>query len=83
MQHSENIFLQIAQFMQDLVQDENVDKMKLSKSFVIGYYNNEKHSEIKTILNFQISDGKFLFTVNINKDKDGNIIMLNIKKDDL
>lgn len=79
----DNIILQTVQFLQNIVKNENVNQIKLANSFLSSLYTNEKHSEIKTVLNFQISDGEFLFTVNINKDKDGNIIMFNIKKDNL
>lgn len=80
---SENLILQTVQFLQNIVKNENVDQIKLAHSFISSIYTNEKHSEVKTVLNFQISDGDFLFSVNINKDEDGNILMFNIKKDDI
>lgn len=79
----ENIIRQTVQFLQDIVKNENVDKIKLANSFIGSMYTNEKYSDIKTVLNFQISDGNFIFTVNINKDEDGNIILFNIKKENI
>lgn len=79
----QDLILRISQFLREIIQDENVDLLKLVESFKKGIYVNTKYGKIKTILNFQISDEEFLFTVNINKDEYGNIVMFNIKKDDL
>lgn len=80
---SESIIKQTIEFLQDIVKDENIDEIILAESFVRSIYINEKHSKVKTVLNFQISDGNFVFAVNINKDEDGNIILFNMKKEDI
>lgn len=74
---------EIINFFKELLDDDNINYIKLSKSFQGGFYSNEKRNEPGTILNFQISDGEFVFSININKDKDNNITMFNIKKDSL
>lgn len=79
----ENIIRQTVEFLQEITKDENVDRIKLTNSFISSMYANDKHGDAKTVLNFQISDGTFVFTININKDEDGNIILFNIKKDDI
>lgn len=73
----------IIDFLKDVLDEKTINEIKLAKSFMKSYYNAEKHSKVSTVLNFQISDGDFFFSVNINKDKDGNVILFNIKKDTL
>lgn len=80
---SENIVRQIIQLLQEIIKEENVDHIRLANSFISCMYTNDKYSNIKTVLNFQISDGNFVFAVNINKDEDGNIILFNIKKENI
>lgn len=72
---------EINKLLSNFLQDETIDKLKLSESFMYSYYTKEKYSKPSTIINFQISDGNFLFSVNINKDNNGNIILFNIKKE--
>lgn len=80
---SERTIRHTIEFLQEILKDEHVNEIKLANSFISSLYTNEKFNEVKTSLVFQISDGDFLFTVNIKKDKDGNIIMFSIKKDDI
>lgn len=73
----------ILNFLKDILEEETVNEIKLAESFRKSYYNAEKHSKVVTVLNFQISDGDFLFSVNINKDENGKVVLFNIKKDTL
>ncbi|MCM1232631.1 MAG: hypothetical protein NC489_21100 [Ruminococcus flavefaciens] len=79
----ETIIMKTVEFLQNILDDENVNMLKAAESLICSIYVNEKYSKIKTIMNFQISDGEFFFSVNINKDQDGNIILFNVKKEDL
>lgn len=72
---------EISEILEFLLQDETFDKLKLSESFAYSYYATTKFSKPSKVMNFQISDENFLFSVNINKDDQGNIILINIKKE--
>lgn len=71
----------ISEILESFLQDETVNKLKLSESFAYSYHTNAKHSKTSRVMNFQISDENFLFSVNINKDQQGNITLFNIKKE--
>ena len=81
--YDENVVKETVCLLQNIIKEENIDRLKMANSFISSMYANEKHSDIKTVLNFQISDGNFVFAVNINKDEDGNIILFNIKKENI
>lgn len=79
----QDIINQIVQFLQEIIKNENVDKLKLANSFMSSLYTNERYNKVKTSLDLQISDGEFYFAIHIQKDKDGNIIDFVIEKDDI
>lgn len=79
------IYNQIVHFFQEILKDENINYMKLSKSFCGAVYANEKfrddiNNDIGTKLKFEISDGNFTFTIEMAKDKEGNIVLFDINK---
>lgn len=73
---------EISIFLSEIINEEEVDFLRLAESFAYSYYANEKFSYNTTItaLNYQISDGKFVFSLSIVKDQEGRIIDLEIQK---
>lgn len=81
MKLNQQLLYEISEILESVLQGEIFDKLKLAESFAYSYYTAAKYSKTKRIMNFQISDESFLFSVNINMDDQGNIILFNIKKE--
>lgn len=76
-----DIMNEINELLDMFLKDEKINKLKLSESFAYSYYTNQKFCKPSRVMNFQISDENFLFSVNINLDNNGDIILFNIKKE--
>lgn len=78
---NQTLINEISEILVSFLEDDTVNMLKLSESFAYSYYTTTNYSKTSRVMNFQISDENFLFSVNINKDDQGNITLFNIKKE--